>query len=85
MWASLPTFWTFLSNNWLSTLPITSALKILKARLKDWNKTGFNDIKVQIDSGMARLQEIQNKISNEGFTEDLFKRKFLLIKMLTSY
>lgn len=54
---------------------LSQKLKLLKIRLKDWNKNVFGDVHQQVKSAMTLVDEIQNQISIQGNTDELVSKE----------
>ena len=78
MWTTHPTFKDLVSSIWSQPVcgpplvRVTSKLKAVKSALKTWNKEVFGNMAINISKAKDHLQHIQLRISNEGFSDDLF-------------
>lgn len=52
-------------------------LKILKARFKVWNKQVFGDVNQKVESALDLVDQVQNQIALNGFSNDLQEQEFL--------
>lgn len=50
-------------------------LKNLKAKFKVWNKHVFGDINQNVDNAMELVDQIQQKISDAGFSDSLHEQE----------
>ncbi|XP_057790938.1 uncharacterized protein LOC131008050 [Salvia miltiorrhiza] len=82
MWILHPDFHEVVRNSWNqdydTTCPIfrvMAKLKRLKHVLKDWNKNTFRKVDIMLADFQQELLEIQQIISRDGYTEDLFTKE----------
>lgn len=50
---------------------VSQKLKNVKSELKHWNKFVFGDVNLKVHTAMAALDSVQQKISEEGFSDKL--------------
>lgn len=50
-------------------------LKILKSRLKDWNKSNFGNVKIKVIEAEKVLKEIQQDIGLNGYNDSLHDKE----------
>ncbi|XP_057779536.1 uncharacterized protein LOC130998119 [Salvia miltiorrhiza] len=79
MWVSHPNFQDMVDSSWTGLVDtncpiykIMHKLKRLRGDLRVWNKTVFGHVDIQIQEGQQKLMEVQNKISNLGYTDEYF-------------
>jgi hypothetical protein len=56
---------------------LSSKLKILKDELKIWNKNVFGNIQNQVSTAVSKLDDIQNRIQLDGYTDCLMNQESL--------
>ena len=54
---------------------LTSKLRLLKKDLRVWNSSIFGNVHVAVDKANNILEDIQLKIANEGYSEDLYNQE----------
>ncbi|XP_057770764.1 uncharacterized protein LOC130990559 [Salvia miltiorrhiza] len=84
MWILHLEFQEMVQSSWDSELSITcpifwvmSKLKRLRNRLKIWNKSTLGNMDMMIMETHQELLDIQNLISSDGYTDDLFDKEVL--------
>ncbi|XP_058751049.1 uncharacterized protein LOC131624079 [Vicia villosa] len=50
-------------------------LKIIKSRLKDWNRTCFGNVHINVSKAEQNLKEIPSSISLQGYIDSLYEVK----------
>lgn len=50
---------------------VSQKLKVVKVDLKHWNKHVFDDVNMRVSNALANLQDIQQKFTDEGFSDDV--------------
>lgn len=59
----------------LGNIPLSQKLRILKYRLKLWNKDVFGNVFHAVESATKNLDQIEERITEEGFSEALFQEE----------
>ncbi|XP_062028868.1 uncharacterized protein LOC133744853 [Rosa rugosa] len=79
MWLLHPSFQDLVANCWRNTTPAgcpmyvtLQKLKALKLCLKHWNYSVFGNVHRFLEEARAKLADIQQTISSNGFSEHLF-------------
>lgn len=50
-------------------------LKILKKKLKEWNKNCFGNVQIMVQNAETKLTEIQHLIQQAGYNDDLMAQE----------
>ena len=82
MWIDHPGFMNLVANVWKEfqffghpMYVLASKLRALKQELRNWNKSVFGDVNLVVEEAFADLDNIQQKISDLGPTDDRLKRE----------
>ncbi|XP_057792998.1 uncharacterized protein LOC131009600 [Salvia miltiorrhiza] len=80
MWTLHPNFIDMVSASWITSvdtlcpiLRVMVKLKRLRANIRVWNKEIFGNVDAAIARGQRDLTIIQNRVSAEGYSDDLFE------------
>jgi hypothetical protein len=61
---------------------LSQKLKILKEKLKVWNKTCFGNVHENVNSAELKLQQIQQQIQDSGHTDALLNEEKIASNLL---
>ncbi|XP_057795833.1 uncharacterized protein LOC131011947 [Salvia miltiorrhiza] len=82
MWTSHPNFLERVASSWdagtdvrCPIFKIMFKLRRLRNDLRAWNKDVFGQVDMQIKSEQVSLLDVQNKISDQGYTDILFEEE----------
>ncbi|XP_057803363.1 uncharacterized protein LOC131018665 [Salvia miltiorrhiza] len=84
MWTLHPDFLEMVKQSWSKNLDcscpiftVMAKLKRLKKELRIWNKSTFGNVDKLIMEKQQELQEVQDRIATEGYTDDLFDKEVI--------
>ncbi|CAJ2645220.1 unnamed protein product [Trifolium pratense] len=83
MWSYHKDCFNFIKTVWSNQIfgspmqILCKKLKILKDELKIWNKNDFGNIQNQVSNAVNKLNEIQQKIHDDGYTDCLMSQENL--------
>lgn len=77
MWTAHPDCRRLVSSVWCNPVVgcpmfiLSHKLKLLKLKLKSWNKCTFGNVHEKVDHALTIIDQIQEKISLDGWSESL--------------
>lgn len=83
IWISYPDCKRLIQETWSSPVQgcpmvvLSQKLKMPKVALKDWNKIVFCNVQLRVSNAIAAVEEIQQKISSDSSSDNLFQQEVL--------